>query len=103
MDNPQLPIAVTEGAKKAGCLMSHGYISICLTGVWNSKQKKKLKAIPTLAPFLVQGRLIKSDRVNVSVFPEDRLVLSVLKTQGYRISIILTMVRFTRVVCIYVY
>ncbi len=81
VDNPQLPIAVTEGAKKAGCLMSHGYISICLTGVWNGKQKKKLKAIPTLAPFLVQGRPIHL------VFDSDivvkRQVQEALKYAGY--------------------
>ncbi|VEP12099.1 hypothetical protein H1P_1330018 [Hyella patelloides LEGE 07179] len=57
-DNPQLPLEVTEGAKKAGCLLSHGYIPLCVTGVWNGKQKKKLKAIPTLAPFLTNGRPI---------------------------------------------
>ena len=80
-DNPQLPIAVTEGAKKAGCLLSNGYISICLTGVWNAKQKKKLKAIPTLAPFLVQGRPIHL------VFDSDivvkRQVQQALKHAGY--------------------
>ena len=57
-DNPQLPIEITEGAKKAGCLLTHGYISICVTGVWNGKEKKKLRAIPTLAPFLTNGRPI---------------------------------------------
>ena len=57
-DNPQLPIEITEGAKKAACLLTQGYISICLTGVWNGKEKKKLRAIPTLAPFLTNGRPI---------------------------------------------
>gem|GEM_PF-1099369 len=56
--NPQLPIELTEGAKKAGCLLTQGYISICLTGVWNGKEKQKLRAIPTLAPFLTNGRPI---------------------------------------------
>ena len=32
-DNPQLPLEITEGIKKAGCLLANGYISICLTGV----------------------------------------------------------------------
>ena len=81
VDNPQLPLAVTEGAKKAGCLLSHGYIPVCLTGVWNGKQKKKLKAIPTLAPFLVQGRPIHL------VFDSDivvkRSVQEALKVAGY--------------------
>ena len=81
LDNPQLPLAVTEGAKKAGCLFSHGYIPICLTGVWNGKQKKKLKAIPTLAPFLVKGRPIHL------VFDSDVVVKhqvqEALKVTGY--------------------
>ncbi|MDJ0577124.1 MAG: DUF3854 domain-containing protein, partial [Xenococcaceae cyanobacterium MO_234.B1] len=80
-DNPQLPIEVTEGAKKAGCLLTHGYISICLTGVWNGKEKKKLRAIPTLAPFLVQGRPIHL------VFDSDivvkKQVQEALKHAGY--------------------
>ena len=58
VSNPQLPLKVTEGAKKAGCLLSHGYIPLCVTGVWNGKQKGKLRAIPTLAPFLTNGRPI---------------------------------------------
>jgi predicted P-loop ATPase len=80
-DNPQLPLEVTEGVKKAGCLLANGYISICLTGVWNSKQKKKLKAIPTLAPFLAQGRPIHL------VFDSDivvkQQVQEALKYAGY--------------------
>ncbi len=80
-DNPQLPIEITEGAKKAGCLLTHGYISICLTGVWNGKQKKKLKAIPTLAPFLVKGRPIHL------IFDSDivvkKQVQEALKHSGY--------------------
>ena len=80
-DNPQLPIEVTEGAKKAACLMANGYIPICLTGVWNSKQKKKLRAIPTFAPFLVKGRPIHL------VFDSDvvvkRQVQEALKYGGY--------------------
>ena len=81
VDNPQLPLAVTEGAKKAGCLLSYGYIPLCLTGVWNGKQKQKLKAIPTLAPFLVNGRPIHL------VFDSDivvkKQVQSALKVTGY--------------------
>ena len=62
-------------------MLANGYISICLTGVWNSKQKKKLKAIPTLAPFLTQGRPIHL------VFDSDivvkRQVQEALKYAGY--------------------
>ena len=80
-DNPQLPLEVTEGAKKAGCLLSHNFIPLCVTGVWNGKQKGKLKAIPTLAPFLTNGRPIHlvfdSD---ITVKPQ---VQEALKYTGY--------------------
>jgi predicted P-loop ATPase len=84
VDNPQLPLEITEGAKKAGCLLSHGYIPLCVTGVWNGKEKKKLKAIPTLAPFLTNGRPIHL------VFDSDilvkRQVQEALKHTGYLAS-----------------
>ena len=80
-DNPQLPLEVTEGVKKAGCLLSYNYIPLCVTGVWNGKQKKKLKAIPTLAPFLTNGRPIHL------VFDSDIMVKQqvqeALKHTGY--------------------
>ena len=80
-DNPQLPLEVTEGAKKAGCLLFHNYIPLCVTGIWNGKQKKKLKAIPILAPFLTNGRPIHlvfdSD---ITVKPQ---VQEALKHTGY--------------------
>ena len=80
-DNPQLPLEVTEGAKKAGCLLSYNFIPLCVTGVWNGKEKKKLKAIPTLAPFLTNGRPIHL------VFDSDIMVKpqvqEALKHTGY--------------------
>ncbi len=79
--NPQLPIEITEGAKKSGCLLANDYISICLTGVWNGKQRQKLKAIPSLAPFLTNGRPIHL------VFDSDivvkQQVQEALKHTGY--------------------
>ncbi|WP_019506137.1 VapE domain-containing protein [Pleurocapsa sp. PCC 7319] len=80
-NNPQIPIEVTEGAKKAGCLLANGLVGLCLTGVWNGKVKRSLKAIPTLAPFLANGRaihlLFDSD---VIIKPQ---VQEALKTIGY--------------------
>ncbi|WP_019503807.1 DUF3854 domain-containing protein [Pleurocapsa sp. PCC 7319] len=80
-NNPQIPIEVTEGAKKAACLLANGLVGLCLTGVWNGKVKRSLKAIPTLAPFLANGRgihlLFDSD---VAVKPK---VQEALKTIGY--------------------
>jgi hypothetical protein len=31
--NPQIPVILTEGAKKAGCLLSHGYPAVGLPGI----------------------------------------------------------------------
>jgi predicted P-loop ATPase len=33
--SPGIPVTITEGAKKAGCLLSHGHAAIALAGVWN--------------------------------------------------------------------
>jgi putative DNA primase/helicase len=57
LDHPDIPIAFTEGIKKACCLLSQGYVALCLVGVWNGQQKKK-KIIPTLEPFTVLGRIV---------------------------------------------
>ena len=54
LNHPEIPILITEGAKKAGCLLSHGWVAIALTGVWNGQKKKKLH--PSLVPFIVPGR-----------------------------------------------
>ncbi len=79
--HPELPVCPTEGIKKAACLLTHGYIPICLTGVWNGKAKGKLKPIPTLVPFLSAGR-----PVNL-VFDADitakKSVQLALKNLGY--------------------
>ncbi len=31
-----IPLLITEGAKKAACLLSHGYLSIAISGIWNA-------------------------------------------------------------------
>ena len=37
--NPQIPLFITEGAKKASSLVSEGYLAIGLPGVWNGAKK----------------------------------------------------------------
>jgi putative DNA primase/helicase len=54
MNHPELPLDITEGAKKAGCLLSHSEAAISVSGVWNGQQKGKLH--PSLLPFIVPGR-----------------------------------------------
>ncbi len=34
-DHPQIPITITEGVKKAGALLSKGYVALALPGVWS--------------------------------------------------------------------
>lgn len=61
-----LPIVICEGAKKAGCLLSHGYPTIALPGVWNGRRAVKdangrtsdRRLIPELARFATPGRSI---------------------------------------------
>jgi putative DNA primase/helicase len=54
LNHPEIPIVITEGGKKAACLLSHGWVAIALTGVWNGQKKKKLH--PSLVPLIVPGR-----------------------------------------------
>jgi putative DNA primase/helicase len=56
LNHPEIPILITEGAKKAACLLSCGWVALALTGVWNGQKKKKLH--PSLIPFVVPGRPI---------------------------------------------
>lgn len=56
LNHPEIPLLITEGAKKAACLLSCGWVALALTGVWNGQKKKKLH--PSLVPFVVPGRPI---------------------------------------------
>lgn len=76
LNHPEIPILITEGGKKAGCLLSHGWVAIALTGVWNGQQKKKLH--PALTPFIIPGRpiyLVFDADVVVKQSVQDALVL----------------------------
>ena len=39
--NPKIPVIITEGAKKAGAIMSAGYVAIALPGVFNGYRQPK--------------------------------------------------------------
>ncbi|PSF30606.1 hypothetical protein C7H19_23590 [Aphanothece hegewaldii CCALA 016] len=56
LKHPELPISITEGVKKAACLLSHDEAAISISGVWNGQQKGKLH--PSLLPFITPGRPI---------------------------------------------
>jgi len=44
-------VIITEGAKKAGAAITHGFHAICLTGVWNGQINKE-RLIPTLRDYI---------------------------------------------------
>ncbi len=56
LKHPELPIILTEGAKKAGALLSNGYIAICLPGVWGWKVKDVEEFVPAMVKFTEQPR-----------------------------------------------
>jgi hypothetical protein len=66
-ENPQIPIILVEGAKKAAAVLSCGYVAIALPGVWGGYRQPKNEygeadgapyLIPQLAVFAHQGRRI---------------------------------------------
>lgn len=64
-DHPQIPISLTEGAKKAGSLLTSGYVAIALPGIWMGIRTPKddqgdktgdTRLIPALDRFAGSGR-----------------------------------------------
>ncbi|MEL6494881.1 MAG: plasmid replication protein, CyRepA1 family [Cyanobacteria bacterium J06623_7] len=67
VEHPEIPICLTEGAKKAGALLSAGYAAVALPGINNGyrtpkddcgKRIGKSHLIPQLAKLAVPGRII---------------------------------------------
>lgn len=59
--NPQIPLWVTEGSKKADALSSKGACAVSLTGVWGFKGKNELGGVVFLADWdyiALKGRTI---------------------------------------------
>ena len=54
--NREIRILITEGAKKAGCLLTLGYAAISLPGVWNGQKKGRLHQ--ALELFCGVGRVV---------------------------------------------
>ncbi|MBH8566807.1 DUF3854 domain-containing protein [Nostoc sp. CENA67] len=54
----EIPIILTEGEKKAGCLLTLGFVAIGLPGIWNGRVGKKdfEKLHPDLIPLAQKGR-----------------------------------------------
>ncbi|MDJ0717295.1 MAG: DUF3854 domain-containing protein [Prochloraceae cyanobacterium] len=67
LSNSEIPVTITEGAKKAGALLTVGYCAIALPGIWNGRRqpvdsfghKTGLAfLIPQLKAFAANGREI---------------------------------------------
>ena len=67
VDRPEIPLCITEGAKKAGALLSAGYSTVALPGInngyrtpkdSNGKRIGKSHLIPQLAKLAVPGRVV---------------------------------------------
>jgi hypothetical protein len=67
VNNPEVPLIITEGAKKAAALISLGYAAIALPGIFNGYRQPKdefgrktglAKLIPQLEVFATPGRKV---------------------------------------------
>ncbi|MGK7952834.1 MAG: plasmid replication protein, CyRepA1 family [Xenococcaceae cyanobacterium] len=67
VNNPEVPLIITEGAKKAASLLSLGYVAIALPGIFNGYRQPKdelgrktglAQLIPQLQVFATPGRKI---------------------------------------------
>ncbi len=51
--HPEIPIILTEGEKKAACLLSLGFVAIALPGIWMGRVKDKETGLDYLHPDLM--------------------------------------------------
>ncbi|MBD2492110.1 plasmid replication protein, CyRepA1 family [Aulosira sp. FACHB-615] len=58
LSHSEIPVFLTEGEKKAGCLLSLGYAAIALPGIWNGRVGKEgfERLHPDLVPMAQQQR-----------------------------------------------
>lgn len=56
--NPKIPIILTEGEKKAACMLSLGFVALALPGIWNGRVgSKELEQLhPDLIPLAQRKR-----------------------------------------------
>jgi putative DNA primase/helicase len=92
IDNPSIPIALDEGGKKAGLLMTLGFVALALCGVWMGLKKGGKQLVNNLAVLAVQGRPITivfdSDLAfKTSVQLALKALATVLKQKGCIVSV----------------
>jgi hypothetical protein len=52
-DTPTVPVIITEGAKKAASLVSHGFVAVGLPGIFNGHKSKDEHGNPLAHPHLI--------------------------------------------------
>ena len=67
--HPEIPVILTEGEKKAACLLSLGFVAISLPGVWMGRVKNKETETEYLHPDLLP--LVETGRKFVIMFDND--------------------------------
>ncbi|BCL39745.1 DUF3854 domain-containing protein [Nostoc sp. MS1] len=98
MAHPEIPIILTEGEKKAACLLSLGYAAIALPGIWNGRVGKEdfERLHPDLVPMAQPGRkfIILFDyetkpKTQLQVFQATRRTAHVIQDTGCECAIAL--------------
>ena len=67
--HPEIPILLTEGEKKAACLLSLGFVAIALPGIWMGRVKNQVTGIDYLHPDLMP--MVSSGRKFIILFDND--------------------------------
>jgi hypothetical protein len=78
-----IPILITEGAKKAGALLSQGHAAIALPGIYNGYRTKDKDGIPLLQPHLIPQLKIfcQTKREFIFCFDQDKKPQAAKNTQ----------------------
>jgi putative DNA primase/helicase len=92
IDDPSIPIVLDEGTKKAGMLMTLGFVALALCGVWMGLKKGGKELVNNLALLAVQGRPITivfdADlAVNTGVQQALKTLATVLESKGCIVSV----------------
>ena len=104
LKTPELPLLVTEGAKKGGAILSAGYAAIALPGIWGGyRQPKdgfgnkigKPRLIPQLEAFAREGREVifcfDRDTKPKTIASVRKAILKtgkLLQQQGCKVSVV---------------
>ena len=67
--HPEIPIILTEGEKKAACLLSLGFVAISLPGIWMGRVKNKQTGLDSLHPDLMP--MVHKKRKFIILFDND--------------------------------